>query len=215
MSVVELAVGVSLVGIVMLLTLRGSAAIDVMRAYVMAKQIQSYQSAVMTYQAAFSRLPGDDPGAPGRYRRPPALTTSTEGIQVSLAGNGSLDGEFYDQLSPNSETFMAWRDLRHFKAVDGSPELVGASAMPENAFGGFFGFDAGNLGQTEGSLCASRVPGRAAQIIDNQLDDGRIDTGKLVATSKFSIADNNHFDAPDTAPYDIEKEYIICVPLLP
>lgn len=213
-SVAEVVMVVSLLGAFALMTLKGTAAIDSIKAYLMIRQFQAFQSAVMTYQAQFGSLPGEDGGAPRRYLRPPS-TLARAGMQISLIGNGALDGELYDQLSPNSETFMAWRDLRYFEAIPGDPKVAGASAMPENPFGGFYGFDQGNLGQKGGSLCATRISGRAAQMIDNRLDDGKINTGDVVATSKFSIEQNHHFDAPDTTPYDFEKEYIICVPMLP
>jgi hypothetical protein len=73
----------------------------------------------------------------------------------------------------------------------------------------------GNLGQKAGSLCATKIPGVAAQRIDSQLDDGVINSGLVVATSRFSMEENNHFDAPDTDPYDVEKSYILCAPMLP
>jgi hypothetical protein len=214
MNVVELAAALVLIGIILLLTLRGGAALESMRAYVAVRQIESFQGAVMTYQAEYGSLPGDDPVAPRRYVRAPALA-SIAGVQASLAGNGILDGKLYDPLTPNGEQYMAWRDLRYFGAVEGDPKVEGASAMPENPFNGFYGFDAGNLGQTKPSLCATRVPGRAAQIIDNRLDDGKIASGDMVATSKFSVADNQHFESPDTEPYNVEKEYIICLPMVP
>tara|TARA_R110000868_G_scaffold53617_4_gene168001 strand:- start:1657 stop:1923 length:267 start_codon:yes stop_codon:yes gene_type:complete len=88
--------------------------------------------------------------------------------------------------------------------------------MPENPFGGVYGFDEGNLGQSSGSLCTTRIPGRAAQMIDDRMDDGIINRGKVVATSRYDAVEaKNHFDAPDFEPYDFEKEYIICAPILP
>jgi hypothetical protein len=111
---------------------------------------------------------------------------------------------------------MAWRDLRYAGLVKGDPKWAGESAAPENPFGGIYGFDEGNLGQSGGSLCATRVPGRAAQIIDRNMDDGVINKGRVVATSLYDVVGaHNHFNAPDSAPYDYAKQYIICVPILP
>ncbi len=87
---------------------------------------------------------------------------------------------------------------------------------PKMSLAAFTDLTRGIWGSKNGSLCATRVPGRAAQMIDDRMDDGRIDRGRVVATSRYDPADaKNHFDAPDSDPYDIEKEYIICAPILP
>jgi hypothetical protein len=215
MTVIELAFTISIVGVMMFFALKGRDLIVSMKALATAYELSQYQNFVQQYHVDYRRLPGEDPFAKSRWPRDTSLTTLRDQSLASLEGNDKLDGKLYDIGNPDGEQFTAWRDMRYAGMIEGDPALQGASALPENPFGGFYAFDEGNLGQTGGSLCATRIPGRAAQIIDDKIDDGRINAGKLVATSKFSIEDNNHFDAPDTEPYNIEKEYIICVPMLP
>jgi hypothetical protein len=214
MTVIEVAVTTTLLGIVLFFALKGTAVIETMKSVALGYELQQFQRLVLGYQVQYRELPGDDPLAPRRFGREIALVNRGD-VRVALSGNGTIDGLFFDGSNPDGEQFAAWRDLRFMGAVAGDPKLTGISSLPETPFGGFYGFDEGNLGQDGGSLCATKVPGRAAELIDKRLDDGRVNSGKLVATSKFSIEQNNHFGAPDTAPYDVEKEYIICVPLLP
>jgi hypothetical protein len=214
-TIIELAVGALLIGIVVTMTLKGSVMIETMKTQVVVSQLPRFQLNVLQYREDFRHLPGDDPAAERVWRRDPALTRIGGDTLALLNGNAKIEGKFYDFGNPSGEHFVAWQDMRFAGLVSGDPKLQGATALPENPFGGFYGFDQGNLGQKDGSLCATKIPGRAAQSIDKRLDDGKINAGRLVATSKFSIEDNNHFDAPDAEPYNVEKEYIICVPLLP
>lgn len=214
-NIIEFAIAIAIVGIMLAFGLKGRVVIELMKGTVLAFDLRFYQTTVQHYLEDFRELPGDGLGGEKMWRRAPALSVLSSGAEASKAGNHVIDGEFYRFGNAAGEQFVAWQDLRYAGLVEGDPKLAGASAMPENPFGGFVGFDEGNLGQQGGSICASKVPGRAAELIDKRLDDGRIDTGMVVATSKFSIEANNHFDAPDKQPYDIEKEYIICLPLMP
>ncbi|MBX7197997.1 MAG: prepilin-type N-terminal cleavage/methylation domain-containing protein [Rhodospirillaceae bacterium] len=213
-SAIEVTIAIVILGIVFMLVLKGAIAVQAMRALLTAYRIQDLQTAVNLYGAELRALPGDDPGAPARYGRPEARVI-IDGTPEFLSGNARIDGLLTDTLNSNAETYMAWRDLRYAGFVEGDPGLAGDQAPPENLFGGIYGFDQGNLGQEAGSLCLTKVPGYAAELIDKKLDDGIIDKGKVVATSRFSIDQHNHFSAPDTAGYDVKKTYIICVALRP
>jgi len=215
MSIIELSIAICLVGIVMILTMQGTALIQTVRGFVVSYQIEQIRNRVFVYQSQFSALPGDDAAAPARFGLPNAVS-KLGGVDISFAGDSQLNGKLTEPLSPNGEQYMAWRQLRAAHLLEGDPALAGASAAPENPFGGIYGFDEGNLGQKDGSICATKVPGRAAEIIDKRLDDGVINKGRVVATSKYDpTVAHNHFDAPDSAPYNYDKQYIVCAPLLP
>jgi prepilin-type N-terminal cleavage/methylation domain-containing protein len=213
-ALIEFVVVIVVLGVIFLMTMKGAEMVTTMRAVVTSHQIAQIQTKVAVYQNDYRALPGDDPRGEVRYKHGGARGLENR-VLVNRTGNDQIDGHLSDYSSPDAEPFMAWRDLRYAGKLDGDPTLQGIAALPENPFGGFYGFDAGNLGQKRGSLCATKVPGRAALLIDEKIDDGRINTGKMVATSKFSVEENNHFDAPDVEPYNVEKEYIICVPMLP
>jgi len=60
-------------------------------------------------------------------------------------------------------------------------------------------------------LCMSQVPGKAATAIDNQLDDGRPDTGSVRATLQAGTANTAPGAAATT--YSEDQRYTICTPL--
>jgi len=216
-GLIEFSVVIGILGIVFLMALKGTAIVTSIRALVVARELDQFVQKVDVYRSQNSgALPGDDKRGPERYGRPKALSIFGE-VYADAAGDGKIQGRLTDFRNPDSEQFMAWRDLRYAGLIDGDPSIPGFSSMPEHTFGGNFGFDEGNLGQTEpGSLCATRVPGEAARQIDERLDDGVVDKGRLVATSQYvPTGVYNHFDAPDSEPYNIEKEYIICIPMVP
>ncbi len=65
----EILIAVVLLGIIFLMTLKGAALVESIRALMMSYQIEHFQNRVMVYQAEYSWLPGDDPNAPRRYQR--------------------------------------------------------------------------------------------------------------------------------------------------
>lgn len=213
-SGIEFTVVIILLGIALVLTLRGAAAIPAIRSYVLMQQIQNYQIAIRQYEADYRMLPGDDTAAPQRWRRQDALY-QLDGAIVSYAGDGKIEGELDDIANTLGEQFLAWSDLRKGGYIGGDPTLVGQSARPENTFGGSYAFAEDEFGLQQ-VLCLTKVPGRDAELLDRRLDDGKPSTGQVRATSKWDPAIvHNHFTQPDVAPYDPKKTYIICLPYLP
>jgi prepilin-type N-terminal cleavage/methylation domain-containing protein len=213
-SALEMMIAVSIVGIALMLTMKGTALLEPMRAFMTANQMTRYQDIVNTYRAQYRALPGDDRAAPTRWGRPPSVFILNN-IPASFSGDDVLQGLLSDEANAAAEQFNAWRDLRFAGLIEGDKELVGRSAMPENAFGGQYGFAEDNLGLRQ-VLCATQIPGGAAAAIDKRLDDSNVSTGNVRGTSQWDpLEAKNHFEAPDTAPYDPEKTYIICIPFLP
>jgi len=213
-AAVEIIVVVAVLGAIFLMTLKGTAAVEMMRAIATVYQIRNLQNTVQNYVAQFRQLPGDDAEASKRLGRPPALTI-VEGVAIVLAGDGVIQGPLSDPLNPEGEQMMAWRDLRLSGIYDGDPALIGQAAMPDNAFGGVYGFAEDNFG-LEQVICATHLPGRAAAYADEKLDDGNIATGRVRGTAKWDPNQaKNRFDTPDTTPYDPNKTYIICMPYQP
>lgn len=212
---VELIVVIVVLGGIMMLTLKGTQMIAPMRGFVVAHQLARYQAAVLQYQADIGALPGDDPGSPMRWKHREYALFALGSAVVSYAGDNTLNGLFDDASNAAGEQFAAWSDLRAGGYVPGDPKLTGQSARPENTYGGVYGFAEDNLGLQQ-VLCMTRVPGRDAEILDTRLDDGAIATGRLRGTSQWDpVEAKNHFTVPDSAPYDPEKTYIICLPMLP
>ncbi len=214
-GLLEFIIAIVILGALILATLQGREMLISMRAMVTWRQIEQIQNKIEAYRAAHvGAFPGDDPKALRRYNRQPAMGRLGQTL-IDQTNNGRIDGRLSDFSSPDGEQFMAWRDLRYDGLLDGDPSFQGSAAMPENPFGGVFGFDEGNLGLKTNSLCATQIPGSAASAIDRKLDDGVMATGRLVATGKDDPSEGNHFSAPDEGDYVIENKYIICYALLP
>lgn len=215
---VELIVNIFLIGVVIVMILKGQAGVDYAGGFFTALRIEQVQLLVYQYREDHSFLPGDDPLAPRRFRRERALTRDQFDRFADLTDSGVINGRFLDPDNPEGEHYMAWRDLRSARLIDGDPAVTGVDAMPSNLFGGVYGFDGGNLGMSSGSLCLTRVPGRSAEIIDSQLDDGVIDTGNVRATARSGTeaeASGYHFDEADSGPYNPDTRYMLCTTQLP
>lgn len=215
---IELIINVVLIGIVFILLLKAEAGIDYIGGVFTARRIETMQIIIFGYREDHSFLPGDDPLAPRRFRRDVSRTRTFTGNYANLTNNDVIDGFLLDGENVLGEQFTAWQDLRFANKVDGDPAIEGIEALPSNLFGGVYGFDSGNLGMEDGSLCLTRLPGLTAQVIDEQLDDGVIDTGNVVATARLPETldgDWGHYDVPDSDPYDPDKRYLLCTTQLP
>lgn len=208
---IEIAVAVLVLGMVFIFTMKGTALVAPMRAFVVSQQINQYRAAFTQYEVDYRAPPGDDAGAPKRWKRDPSLF-NVGGVIVSLAGDGTINGLYDDPANASGEQYMAWSDLRAAGLVQGDPKLVGPSARPENLYGGTVGFAEKNLG-IERAICLSRVPGTDAALLDRRLDDAVISTGSFRGTAQWDpVGAMNTFPQADMAPYDPEKTYLICFP---
>ncbi len=66
-SAVEMAIVVIVLGLGMVMTLKGAVMIEIFRAFVASYELESYQRWIQLYAVEYKYLPGDDPKAPGRY----------------------------------------------------------------------------------------------------------------------------------------------------
>jgi len=211
---IELLCIVVILGFVIVLTLKGTALIPSMRAFILAQQITQYQMAVSQYQTDYRALPGDDADGALRWSRSESLFNADRGV-ISFAGDGRIDGLLDDATNPLGEQYLAWSDLRAAGLISGDPKLVGQSARPDTISDISYGFAENNLGLAQ-VLCLMHVPGADAAFLDKRLDDGDISTGRLRGTSQWDpTGANNQFEKPDETPYDAEKTYIICLPYMP
>lgn len=202
---------VAILGFTFLMALKGRDLVHKTRGIVVAGQLRGFQVSVRQYEDQYRAMPGDDPAAPGRWRRTNSIYV-VNGVSASSTGDHRIQGPLSDYGNATGEQFNAWRDLRFAGLVDGDTDLVGQSAMPENVFGGAYGFAEDNFG-IEDVICATQIPGSAAALIDQRLDDGMIATGTVRATSGWDpLTTRNRFEEPDKSPYDPSKTYIICVP---
>lgn len=196
-------------GALMLVVAQGAGLIDAAKVMVTAQQLRSLDAALRGFQDRYRALPGDGEDFDRLFHRPEARFFVDGGF-IDRTGNGRIDGDFFDTLSPTGEQYMAWRDLRASGYWSGDAELIGVAAMPDNFFGGVMGFSATNLGLAD-VVCLTNVPGRAARALDDSLDDGVLATGRLRARVRETAPElRNVYAAPGEGPYDDGAVYLVC-----
>lgn len=198
--VIGLLIGTVLVAANILQSARVTSAVNAMR---------GFQAAVSTYNENYGVLPGDDRQAVARF--------SANGVTNNGGGNGvigvnsPLTRTFDTNVALSDgdgapESLLVWSHMRAAGLVKGQ----GSQATPPgNPFGGVYGIQNGAFttnGFTLGAnvLCASNVPGSAARVLDQRLDDGDALAGNVRAGTSVTAA---------TAAYADNNTYILCMAL--
>lgn len=170
--------------------------------------LQSIQSAVSTYSQNFSAQPGDDKTATTRF---PSSNVPANGGGDGTIGTSTLTKSFDNATAGTggngaAESALVWSHLRAAGLIKGE----GSQATPAaNPFGGVFGVQNGAF-TTDGIalgtnvVCASKVPGTSARIIDQRLDDGVATTGIVRGGTDVTAA---------AAAYDDTSSFIVCMGL--
>lgn len=174
--------------------------------------LQSYQSAVHTYNQNYNALPGDDAGAQARF---PNASISGNGNADGIIGTTSTLAETYNAgASANantteSESRLVWAGLRAAGLVKGG---TAAGNPPQNPFNGVYGIQNGAFSGGNGFalgtnvICTNGLSAAAAQAIDSRLDDGISSSGNVRAGTAGTTA------APATN-YSQSGSYVLCTPL--
>lgn len=171
-TLVEIAIVLVIIGLLLGGVLKGQELINSAKIKNLVADMNGISTAVYAYQDRFKALPGDDGTAATRW-------TST------TAGNASatLTGAF-NSGTVGDESRLFWQHLRLAGFIGGDPN----TAQPINAVGGITGVQWGAGNQTVAALtqglaglvvCQSNILGRIAESMDNQLDDGRPNSGAV------------------------------------
>lgn len=167
---------------------------------------QSIQSAVSTYNQNYGALPGDDKNAVTRL----GVANSGGGDGVIGVSGGSAVTKTFDSIATpvngngETESRLIWSHLRAAGLIKGDKADL---SQPGNPFGGIFGvqngaFAANGIGLGSNVVCANSIPGAAAVIIDQRLDDGVATTGNVRASTSVTA---------DAAAYADANTYVICM----
>jgi prepilin-type N-terminal cleavage/methylation domain-containing protein len=184
-TLIEIAIVLVIIGLLLGGVLKGQELITQAKIKNVINDFNGIATAVYAYQDRYRHLPGDDPGS----TRWPLRTAASSGN-----GDSVVSGNFSDSATtPTTETQFFWADLRMSGFISGDPSsLATAAASPTNALGGFVGVQwAGPLsGATTTArgfaapglmICSSQLPGKIAESVDAQLDDGKIGSGSVRA----------------------------------
>jgi prepilin-type N-terminal cleavage/methylation domain-containing protein len=209
-TLVEIAVVLVIIGLLLGAILKGQELIENSRVKNAVNDINAIRAATFGYLDRYKSLPGDDG---------PVATLQARGSAwspITVGGNrdGTVAAPVNPFAAPTAEHLGLWQHLRAAGFLTGNPADVGAAALPKNAFSGVTGVAALTTQMNNFNnrvLCMSQVPGKAATAIDNQLDDGRADTGSVRATLQAGTANTAPGAAATT--YSEDQRYTLCTPL--
>ncbi len=154
-TLIEIAIVMVIIGLLLGGVLKGQEMMTNAKIKRISNDFNGISAATFSYLDRYSSLPGDDPNAAARWG----------GAIVSGNGNGVIN---------NAERADAWAHLRASGLVAG----VGA-IDPTHAFGGTIRLQATGAGINSTVICMLNMPGKVAEIIDRQVDDGNGNSGEF------------------------------------
>jgi prepilin-type N-terminal cleavage/methylation domain-containing protein len=191
-TLIEIAIVLVIIGLLLGGILKGQELITQGRIRNVANDFQSMTAAINLYQDRYRALPGDDAGAGTRW------TTTTSGN-----GDGQIGGN-YNSTTNTDESRLFWQHLRLAGLVGGATTDL---AQPANTTSGITGVQNNGQGLNSLVVCSNNLPGKIAQAIDSQFDDGNATTG--------SVRGNTTKTVSATAPTDNYVDdgasfYVVC-----
>jgi len=210
-TLVEIAVVLVIIGLLLGAILKGQELIENSRVKNATNTLSSISAASLGYLDRYRAVAGDD----GPLATLQARGSAWAGITVAGNSNSILAAPTNPFAAPTAEHLAFWQQLRAAGFLTGSAADTGIAALPKNAFGGGLTGIAtlttqlNNINATV--ICLSQVPGKSATALDNQLDDGRPNTGTLRATLQVGAA--NTAPAAVATTYSEDQRYTVCSPL--
>jgi prepilin-type N-terminal cleavage/methylation domain-containing protein len=177
-TLVEIAIVLVIIGLLLGGVLKGQEMIENARIKNLVNDMNGIAAAFHAYQDRYKALPGDDTLASNAGR---GWTDAVAGT-----GNGRLsNSNAFD--AGNNENQLLWQHLRYAGFISGNPagttNNVGGRANPNHSYNGKLGASAATttwgLGLRGNIICASAVPGKAAQAVDSNFDDGLPNSGTV------------------------------------
>jgi len=191
-TLIELAIVMIIIGILLGGVLKGQELIKSAKIKATASEIEAYKTAYWGYKERFGATPGDDLGQV-RW----GLTAGS--------GNDRIDGANCNNNA--DESCMAIRALRYAGFIKGDP----SETQPKPKFSAageihmyYWNFGIGHIGNWLVSHNYS-VPKEVLKSLDVKLDDGKCNTGDMIATS-YS---NTSYCDPATGEYMRDQWFAI------
>lgn len=201
-TLVEIAIVLVIIGLLIGGVLKGQELITQAKIRNVANDINGISVALYGYQDRYKRSPGDDSGAAARWTSPQAVSGDGNG-RVGASGIKTV----LDCTSASStENCEFWQHLRLAGFIGGD---AATRLSPPNAAGGVLQIQDGALGLAGLIICSSHLPGKIANAIDAQFDDGKPGTGQVRGTSTDTALDTK---LADNAAYldDGSSVYVVC-----
>jgi len=166
-TLIEIAIVLVIIGLLLGGVLKGQEMMTNAKIKRISNDFNGISAAVFSYLDRYSSFPGDDPNANARWG----------GAVVSGNGNGVIN---------NGERPDVWSHLRASGLVTGTGNIE-----PTHAFGGIIRVQANGASLTGTVICMFNMPGKTAEIIDRQVDDGNGNTGEFRQTASSVTYDQN------------------------
>lgn len=211
-TLIEVAIVLVIIGLLLGGVLKGQELITQAKIKSVINDFTGVSTAVYAYQDRYRSLPGDDPGA----ARWSIITTPGN-------GDGVVSGLF-NSTTATDESLTFWAHLRLSGFLTGdATTLASAEKPPQNSASGVLGVQwtptAGVYGlafQAPGLvICSTGLPGKIAESVDKQLDDGNPSTGAVrsyLTTTGAIPATSNAVNAAGGIGYidDGQTLYTVC-----
>lgn len=200
-TLIEIAIVLVIIGLLLGGVLKGQELITQAKIKNVANDLNGLSAAIYGYQDRYKKFPGDDEQAAGRW----------SGTQAG-DGDGNLGGGVAAMLACTSatdkskENCLFWQHLRLAGFVAGD---AASTAAPQNATGGLLQAQNGALGLSGLVICSSNLPGKIANAIDAQFDDGKPGSGQVRGTNAASAL-GTPLDVAQTYVDDGGTTYVIC-----
>lgn len=183
-TLVEIAIVLVIIGLLLGGVLKGQELITQAKIKNVANDLNGMAAAIYGYQDRYKKFPGDDNGAAVRWTNP---------LATNGGGDGQIAGEFNGNVA-GTEAREFWQHLRLSGFVGGD---TATKDQPNNSVGGIVGVQT-NTGAAAAIelaglvVCTSNLPGKIANAIDAQFDDGVSSRGVVRGYTQVGsvVADN-------------------------
>ena len=199
-TLVEIAIVLVIIGLLLGGVLKGQELITQAKIKNVANDLNGMSAAVYGYQDRYKKFPGDDDQATGRWG-----TGTKNGNGDGAVGSAQTAILECAVTDTDKENCRFWQHLRLSGFVGGDAATTNA---PQNAAAGVLQAQNGALGLSGLVICSSNLPGKIANAIDAQFDDGKPNTGQVRGTLATATLATN---TSETAYKDDGATvYVIC-----
>lgn len=179
-TLVELAIVLVIIGLIVAGVLKGRELISNSKAKNVANQAKSIEAAIHTYQDKYKFRPGDDPGATTRW------VGSGKG---PVTAQNSFPG---DGWTPNNLALAGLITGQYSSATINMTHKLGGEVVVDTLSTGEA--PSSKLGT---AIIFKGVPSEIAEQVDNDLDDGRNNSGTVVGVDPSSVTSFKAYTAGD------------------
>lgn len=212
-TLIEIAIVLMVIGLMLGFSFRGQAQIDNTKVLTLRNDFRNIQTYINQYQDKYNTLPGDDAsiGTPSSHLKG-ATPCTVAMVGKCMTGSNKIDGRWNDATTA-SESYVFWQQIRLADIASGETDITSAQYIEKNIFGGVVGvtnMDDSPIVGLRGQyiICSDRIPGKHVKQFDIALDDGKTDSGSIMATLSGTAANGT---ANSTISIEDSGLYLLCM----